>query len=199
MNRQTLIHQRVFNDIHFADTYAKRHKKMAEKFGREYVKKLHSHNFKKGRILDMGCGFGGTDVVLANAFPSCEIIGVDLSEPLLQRADLLARSSNLETRLRFEKVDVHELPYEDNSFEVVLNINMLHIVLDPVKMLDEIERVLVPGGFLFIADIKRSWNVVIEEAFKSAMTLNEARGLFNQSRIREGSFSSNVLWWKFEA
>ena len=60
---------------------------------------------------------------------------------------------------------------------------------DLVRMLDEIERVLVPNGLLFVADLRRSWAGLIEREIKSPLTLDEARDLFSQSKLREGVFS----------
>jgi hypothetical protein len=60
------------------------------------------------------------------------------------------------------------------------------------------ERVLIPDGFLFIADLRRSWLGLIEKEIKSALTLEEARDVISQSELREGTFSSDLLWWRFE-
>ena len=199
MRRSSPTHQTTFNDKDFAEKYAKRHQKMAENFGKEYAEKLSSRGFQKGRILDAGCGFGGTDIFLAKKYPDSDIVGIDLSEPLLQKANLAAQAAELNERVRFEKGDVQQIPYGDNTFDVVLNINMVHLVEDPVNMLNELERVLVPKGILFIADIRRSWVGFFETEFRSALTLNEARELFNQSKLREGIFSSSFLWWRFES
>jgi len=198
MKRTPLIHERVFRDEDYAINYVKKHKKMVEKFGQEYAEKLSSRGFQKGRIIDVGCGFGGTDIVLAKQLPGCEIVGIDLSEPLLRQAKQLVQAAKLEKRLKFELGDVQEIPYDENSFDVVLNINMVHLVEDPVQMLNEIERVLVPDGFLFIADLKRSWLGLIEKEIRSALTLEEGRELLSRSKVREGVFSSSVIWWRFE-
>jgi ubiquinone/menaquinone biosynthesis C-methylase UbiE len=198
MKRAPLTHSGVFSDEDFAKKYAERHQKMAERFGQEYTQKLSARGFKSGGILDVGCGFGGTAILLAEAFPDSEVFGIDLSEPLLQLANLTAQRANLGERVRFEKGDVHQIPYEDDSFEVELNINMVHLVEDPIKMLNEIERVLVPGGLLFVADIRRSWVGLVEKEFRSALTLDEARDLFRRSELKDGVFSSNLLWWRFE-
>jgi len=198
MKRTPLIHERVFRDEDYAINYVKKHKKMVEKFGQEYAEKLSSRGFQKGRIIDVGCGFGGTDIVLAKQLPGCEIVGIDLSEPLLRQAKQLVQAAKLEKRLKFELGDVQEIPYDENSFDVVLNINMVHLVEDPVQMLNEIERVLVPDGFLFIADLKRSWLGLIEKELRSALTLEEGRELLSRSKVREGVFSSSVIWWRFE-
>ena len=198
MKRSSLTHERVFRDKDFAEKYAERHNKIAERFGHEYAKKLSSRGFQRGRIIDVGCGFGTTNIVLAKHFQDTEIVGIDLSDPLLRRANLSAQAANLAKRVKFEKADVHQTPYEDDSFDVVLNINMLHLVENPIKMLNEIERILVPNGFLFIADIRRSWAGPIDKVFKSALTLEEARNMINQSNLKEGAFSSSLLWWRFE-
>ena len=198
MKRVPSTHEGVFDDEDFAEKYARQHGKMAERFGQEYSDKLSSRGFQKGKILDVGCGFGGTAIVLAQNFPDSEVTGIDLSEPLLQRANLAAQSANLDKRVGFEKADVQQIPYEDDSFGVALNINMVHLVEDPVKMLNEIERVLAPDGFLFVADLRRSWAGLFEREIKSSLTLEEARDLFSQSKLREGVFSSSFLWWRFE-
>jgi len=198
MKRSPLVHERVFAGEERAGEYARRHKIMAEMFGREYAKKLSSRGFQKGRIIDVGCGSGATGMVLAKEFTDSEVVGIDLSGPLLRLANLSARAANLGERVRFENADVQRIPHEDSSFDVVINVNMVHLVEDPIRMLNEIERLLVPGGILFIADLRRSWLGLIERDIRSALTLEEARDLFGRSQIREGVFSSGLLWWRFE-
>ena len=198
MKRGPMTHERVFEDEDFATTYAKKHKKMVENFGHEYTAKLRSRGFERGRIVDVGCGSGGTAVVLANNFRQAEVCGIDLSQPLLDIAKVSSRVSDLHERIKFESADVHSIPYEDNSFDVVLSINMVHLVEDPVQMLNEMARILAPNGFVFIADLRRSWLAVIEKEIKSAFTLDEAKTLLGQTRLPQGSFSSNTLWWRFE-
>jgi len=198
MKKSPLTQDRVFSDQDYANNYTKKHKKMADKFGREYVGKLTSRGFAKGKIIDIGCGFGGTAIVLAKNFQKSEIFGIDLSKPLLRLANQTAQTLKFENRLKFEIGDVQKIPYNDDSFDVVLNINMVHLVEDPVQMLNEIERVLVPNGFLFIADLRRSWLGLIEKEIKSALTLEEARELFSQAKLRKGVFSSSNIWWRFE-
>jgi ubiquinone/menaquinone biosynthesis C-methylase UbiE len=116
----------------------------------------------------------------------------------LRLADQAAQATGLEQRVKFEIDDVEKMQYEDHSFDVILSINMVHIVENPVLMLNEIERVLVPAGFLFITDLRRSWLGFIEKEIKSALTIDEAKDLFSQSKLRKGNFSSSALWWRFE-
>jgi ubiquinone/menaquinone biosynthesis C-methylase UbiE len=198
MKRGSLTHARVFEDEDFATTYARKHKKMVEKFGHEYTAKLRSRGFEDGRIIDVGCGSGGTAIVLANNFSQAQVYGIDLSQPLLDIAKVSSRLSEVHERVTFESADVHNIPYEDRSFDAVLSINMVHLVKDPVQMLNEMARILAPNGFVFVADLRRSWLALLEKEIKSALTLDEAKTLLGQSRLRQGNFSSNILWWRFE-
>jgi ubiquinone/menaquinone biosynthesis C-methylase UbiE len=199
MKRVPVTHGRVFSDEDRAQEYAKGHRGMVERFGREYADKLSARGFQEGRIIDVGCGFGATNIVLAERFVSSEVVGIDLSEPLLRLARSRAQEANLGERVKFEKADVQQIPYEDDSFDVALSLNMVHLVEDPIEMLNEIERVLAPGGYLFIADLRRSWLGLFEREIRSALTLGEAKELFGRSQLRKGKFSWGLLWWRCEA
>jgi ubiquinone/menaquinone biosynthesis C-methylase UbiE len=199
MNRAPMKHERVFYQEDEANRYARQHQKMAEQLSREYGEKLHSRGFQSGRIIDVGCGSGAVAIMVAQEFPDSEVLGVDLSDPLLYLANQAAQAAGVSNRVRFEKRDVERMPYQDNSFDAVLNLNMVHVVEHPIQMLNEIERLLSPDGCAFVADLRRSWLGLFEKEMKSAFTLKEAQEIFGQSNLREGSFSSNLIWWKFEA
>lgn len=199
MKRSQIEHEGIFNDEAFAEKYARGHKKMAEKLGQEYAQKLTARGFQRGRIIDLGCGFGGTNLVLAQRFVDSEVVGIDLSDPLLRMANQAAEAANLGERVRFEKGDVQQIPYEDDTFDVAINANMVHLVEDPIRMLNEIERILTPGGFLFIADLRRSWLGLFEKEIRASLTLDEAKELLQSSNLRQGILSKDLIWWRFEA
>ena len=198
MKQQPVPHETVFSSKEYAENYAEQHWKMAGKLGQDYAQKLASQGFSSGKIIDIGCGFGATNLALAQRFTDSEILGIDLSEPLLDLAIEAAGKANLAERVRFENADVHKIPYPDDTFDVALNINMVHLVENPILMLNEIERILVPGGYLYIADLRRSLLGLFEAEIRSGLTISEAKELFHQSEIRQGDFTWGVLWWKFE-
>jgi ubiquinone/menaquinone biosynthesis C-methylase UbiE len=197
MKRSSLTHERIFAGD-FAEEYARKHRRIAEKSGHEVAEKLALRGFREGRVLEAGCGFGTTAMVLAQAFPRSKVVGIDLSDPLLELASQAAQAAGLGGRVAFERADVQQIAYDDDSFDAVINLQMLHIVKHPVAMLDEMERVLAPAGILFMADIRRSWVGWLDKVFKSALTVEEASALVRQSKLREGAFSSDLLWWRYE-
>ena len=199
MSRAALSHPRVFTDPEFAGDYARRHERMAQNLGARYAKRLAQMGFQRGAILDAGCGFGGVVMSLEQAFPDAQVVGTDLSEPLLERARVFAQAAGLTDRVRFELADVEQLPFTDGEFDVVINTNMVHIVEQPVQMLNEMDRVLAADGCLFIADIRRSWVGLVEKVFRSGLSVEEARDLIGRSGIRPGVLTSDLLWWRYEA
>jgi ubiquinone/menaquinone biosynthesis C-methylase UbiE len=189
----------IFSDSAFARRYAEKHQKMANNFGAEYTRKLAARGFSRGKILDAGCGFGGTLLVLAKNFPETQCVGIDMSDTLLDLARQKAAAEGLEERVRFEKGDVLNLPYPDDSFDVVISTNVLHHVGAPLVMLQELERVLAPQGMLYIADIRRSWLAALfDKAFREAMSYGEVLALLYEAKLPKEPFTSGFLWWRYE-
>ena len=189
----------IFSDDEFAQRYADKHQKMAKNFGVEYTRKLTARGFTEGKILDVGCGFGGTLLTLAENFPDAQCVGIDMSDPLLELARQAAEAQGLEQRVVFEKADGQEIPYPDDSFDVVISTNVLHHVADPLAMLNEIERVLAPGGMLYIADIRRSGLAgFFDKAFREALSYSEVLALLYQAKWSKKPFTSGFLWWRYE-
>jgi SAM-dependent methyltransferase len=95
------------------------------------------------RALDLGTGTGGAALALARRFPHAEVVGADLSRPMIEEARSHL-TEDLRARVRFEVADAAKLPYEDGSFDLVGLSNM-------IPFFDELERVVAPGGRLVIA------------------------------------------------
>ncbi len=188
-----------FNDKSFAELYIKKHKKILQKLGHYYARKLKNSGFFDGRIIDVGCGFGEMCMVLAKEIPDCEVVGVDLSKPLLDYARDSIYKESIKSSVKFEIGNVEKMSFEDNSFDVVFSVNMVHWVSDPISMLNEIERILKPQGYLFIKDLRYSWLKVFEKEINNAFTYTQAKKMICDSELREGAFSSSLLWWNFEA
>ena len=92
------------------------------------------------RVLDVGTGTGGGARLSAARWPEAEIVGVDLSAPMIAEARERATSD----RERYEVADASALPFPDGSFDLVTLVNM-------IPFFDELARVTGPAGAVAIA------------------------------------------------
>jgi ubiquinone/menaquinone biosynthesis C-methylase UbiE len=104
------------------------------------------------RILDVGCGTGTLAVIIKGAHPTADVLGLDGDPQILELARAKAADRNLE--IQFDQGMSFELPYPDESFDVVCTSMMLHHLTreDKQRTASEMYRVLRPGGKLFGAD-----------------------------------------------
>jgi SAM-dependent methyltransferase len=93
-------------------------------------------------ILDYGCGRGFWTPLLHELFPEAEIIGIDISETAVQRA----LSEGLPGT--FLSFDGRRAPFEDRMFGMVFSFHVLEHVLDLSATLDDISRLVAPGGWI---------------------------------------------------
>ena len=107
------------------------------------------------RILDIGCGIGGPAFEMATNH-GAEVVGIDLEEPLIDRAQADARKHGLDDRCSFQTVVAGPLPYADHSFDIVVSSGAFTQIADKSGILGESLRVLRPGGWLSCYDWLRS-------------------------------------------
>jgi ubiquinone/menaquinone biosynthesis C-methylase UbiE len=100
-----------------------------------------------GSVLELGIGTGKSIPFYP---PDREIVGIDISERMLERSR--ARARRLGARVRLELGDAQSLPFADESFDVVVATFLFCSVPDPRLALDETRRVLKPGGQLLLLE-----------------------------------------------
>ena len=104
------------------------------------------------RVLDVGTGTGviALDVV-KRLGQGTEVVGIDLSDGMLATAAAKARAAGLDEQVSFLKMDAENLDFEDESFDAVLSLYALRHFPNPDKALQEMFRVLKPGGAVVVA------------------------------------------------
>jgi SAM-dependent methyltransferase len=102
----------------------------------------------QANVLDVACGTGNTAIPAARIGAS--VVGVDISTNLLAQARKNAASEQLE--IRFEEGDAEDLPFPDQSFDVVLSMFGAMFAPRPQKVAIELMRVCKPGGVIAMAN-----------------------------------------------
>jgi len=104
------------------------------------------------RVLDCGAGTGSTGLLAAQKVGETgKVVLFDMSEGMLAVARQKTAQDQMQERVEFKAGDMLGLPFEDNSFDVVLSTYSLCPVYDPAKAATELYRVTRPGGRIGIA------------------------------------------------
>ncbi len=99
------------------------------------------------RVLDLGCGTGWASRRVARIVTAGEVVGLDVADEMLRRAE---QTSAGMSNLRFVWGSAEKIPATDNVFSRILSVESFYYYSDQGKALDELLRVMVPGGKLFI-------------------------------------------------
>ena len=133
---------------------------------RRFIAGALSQGVMQGLGLDLGTGPGSVAVEIARHRPGLRMIGLDLAAHMVERATLQAAQARLDGRGLWLQADAQDLPLPDGSCDLVFSSFALHHWQDPLRILNEIARVLRrpepnegrPGGRYFIADVCREVN-----------------------------------------
>lgn len=118
----------------------------------------------KGKMLELGCGTGHwTKFFVENGF---ELTATDISDAMLKHAQ------QKQLNAKILKADSENLPFEDESFDMVSSITMMEFVSDQDKVLSEIYRVLKPNGYVLLGGLNANSvlakNAVNDPVFQKA-------------------------------
>lgn len=102
-------------------------------------------------VLEPGCGVGSQTVHLAAHSPDARITSVDISEASLTEARRRVADAGF-TNVTFQLGDIHRLPFGDSSFDHVFICFLLEHLAEPLGALEEIRRVLRPGGSITVVE-----------------------------------------------
>jgi demethylmenaquinone methyltransferase/2-methoxy-6-polyprenyl-1,4-benzoquinol methylase len=160
LNKEKLIS--VYN--HIAARYDKQHTFLTVKSDqRGRVMLVEKAVVLGDRVLDCGAGTGTTGLLaVQKAGESGKVVLFDISEGMLEVAKKKAEQAHIGERVEIKTGDMLNLPFEDNSFDVVLSTYSMCPVYDPAKAAREVFRVTRPGGHIGIAHSTEPGNPVVK-------------------------------------
>ena len=145
-----------------ADDYSLHRGEMPESFFRKLL--AHGVGMEGQRVLDLGTGTGN----LAREFArnGAVVAGIDIADGQIKAARRLAQEQKLD--IDFQVATAEAVPFDDNAFDCV-TANQCFLYFDTEKALDEIKRVLVPGGLLMLSHF--SWLPRLDEIARASEAL----------------------------
>ncbi len=146
--------------------------KIADKYSKQpiadetsYQKKLTvtQQYFKADmEVLEFGCGTGGTAIIHAPFVK--HIRGIDISEKMIAIAKAKAQAENI-NNITFEQLTIEELKVENNTYDAVLGLSILHLLEDKESAIAKVFSMLKPGGIFVTSTTcmgdKMSWFKII--------------------------------------
>ncbi len=151
------------------------------------------------RVLDVGCGLGGTARCLAHRF-GCRVAGIDITEEYVAVAQALNGWVGLSDRVDVRQGSALDIPYGDGEFDIVWTEHVQMNIVDKQRFYSEMARVLKPGGRLLFHDIFRGagdsphyptpW--AEDESLSSLVTEPAARGTIESLKLKIENWSGKV-------
>jgi SAM-dependent methyltransferase len=126
------------------------------------------------KVADVGCGFGASTIIMAQAYPNSEFWGFDYHEPSIRHAQEAAAKAGVSDRTTFEVAAAKEYP--GNDYDLVCHFDCLHDMGDPVGAADYTRRSLKDDGHWLLVEPFANDDVAdnlnpIGRVFYSASTL----------------------------
>jgi len=144
LHNDTIVSQFTKQAIPFAQM-----SQHSNQFGLELMLKLGEPNTDY-TILDVACGPG----IVACEFAKrvSHVTGIDLTPAMIEQAKLLQKEKNLKN-MDWKIGDVYDLPFNDESFSMVVTRYSFHHFIEPKRVLQEMIRVCKPGGKILVIDV----------------------------------------------
>lgn len=150
-------------------------------------------------VLNVGCGIGVGSVLIAKKY-ACHVVGIDLSEKMVEWSRRRAREQGVENLVEFQTADVTDLPFDADRFDVVFAESVLIFVEDKTQAIRECVRVTRPGGRVGLnegywitrpsADLLDRVRVAIGP---HVPTLEDWQGLWDGSGLRDREIHSHQV------
>lgn len=161
----------------------------------------------KDKILDAGCGIGGSSRFLGENFNS-SVTGIDLVGVFIRVAQMLTRATGLEGKVSFIQGDLQNLDIEESTFDVVFCQHTLMNISDKQKTFGEFYRILKPGGRLILHEIvqkeKKEIHLPVPWANSHQISFLETQDRMEEMALK-ANFTPNFIldatdqakkWWQ---
>lgn len=151
--------------------------------GRKHAAEVINSSIENGRVLEVGVGTG---LALGDYGRHLEIIGIDLSPDMLDKARERVANESLDHVTGLHEMDAGDLKFPDNSFDITTAMFVMTVVPEPERVMRELARVTKPGGEVLLVNHfsqtegVRGW---VERRMAPFAEIIGWRPVFDQSRV----------------
>lgn len=145
-------------------------------------------------VLDAGCGTGIFSAIFAR-HGAGKVTGIDISEGSLETARSLKEKFRLDNA-EFQRQDMLDLPFNDAEFDIVWAWGTVHHTTDPFGAIDQLIRVLKPGGSLLLAVYTRTSLTFVHEIIRKTLVRTPRRSWTFLSKVMAVFLSPVVFFFK---
>ena len=167
---------------------------------------LIATGISRGDVLEIGPGPGYLGLEWLKGTKDTTLTGLDINTSMVEIAKRNAAEYVFTERAKYLIADASDIPFSDNRFDCVFSSASLHEWANPRQVLNEVARVLRPGGRYYITDLRRCmsnlWKVVVWlmawpkevrpyfiASVKESYTIEEIRDILRDTQLRNSSVS----------
>jgi ubiquinone/menaquinone biosynthesis C-methylase UbiE len=171
---------------------------------------LIQQGIDSGMALEIGPGPGHLGLEWLKKTEGTSLKGLEISEDMIAVAKKNAAEYGLTGRAEYVKGDAQRMPFKDGYFDAVFTNGSLHEWAYPEEILNEIARVLKPGGRYFISDMRRDMSILAKwflllmckpknmrpgliSSINASYTLREIENIVTQTRLQGWQAKKNFL------
>ena len=158
----------------------------------------------KGYAVEIGPGPGYLGLEWLKKTENTHLTGIEISREMIKHAEKNSRDYSLQNRAEYLEANALSIPLWDNSADSVFSSGSLHEWENPLTVINDIYRILKPGGKLFISDLKRNLSTAVTLLFYTTVKgKNMKKGLISSikasyTKNELNSILSNSLFSNFE-
>jgi ubiquinone/menaquinone biosynthesis C-methylase UbiE len=141
---------------------------------------------KESKVLDVGCGLGGTARYLAETY-GCQVTGIDATDRMLEEASRRNESAGLDHLIELKLGNALEMPFDDGFFDILIGQDAWCYIIDKPRLIAECARVLRSRGVIAFTDWLKSENITPEESksFFTFMAFPDVETFSGYARLLE--------------
>lgn len=159
-----------------------------------------------GLALELGPGPGYLGLEWLKKTNGTYLKGLDISQNMIEMATRNSREYGFMDRIEYVRGDACEMPFEDAYFDAVFSNGSLHEWAKPVEIINEVSRVLKPGGIYCLSDMKRNMNPLVK-SFLWVMTkprqirpylISSINAAYTKGEITELLSQTKLTGWQID-